>query len=274
MEEDYYKMEKRIMYCNNCGKRGHAFKDCIDPIISYGIMLIDNPTLPVINSPKLLMVRRKDSMAFTEFLRGKYNPEDSTYVTNLMSNMTKSELALLKTYTFDELWTFHWGVGQDHHSREFDTSKDKFIQLNIPELSKDLVGYDESEWGFPKGRRTPRETDIECAVREFSEETNIPRTSYVICNNLLLSETFVGTNGIPYRHDYFVAVLRDPESIDLSQALTNLQRREVSAIEWKTIQECRELTRPHYIQRSRLIDSFERLIHTFDLQDNIAINQK
>ena len=274
MEEENYKMEKRTMYCNNCGKRGHAFKACTDPIISYGVILIDKSTLPVVEPPKLLMIRRKDSMAFTEFLRGKYNVDDIGYIITLMSNMTKSELALLLISTFDDLWTFHWGVGQDHHSREFGLSKEKFVTLNIPELTKDLVGYNESEWGFPKGRRSPRETDIECAIREFSEETNIPRTAYVICNNLLLSETFIGTNNIPYRHDYFVAVLRNPELIDLSQQLTHIQKREVSGIEWKTLQECKELTRPHYVQRSSLIDSFERLIHTFDLQDNIAINQK
>ena len=71
MDEALYNMEKRTMYCNNCGRRGHVFKSCTEPIISYGIILIDKPMLPVKELPKILMVRRKDSMAFTEFLRGK-----------------------------------------------------------------------------------------------------------------------------------------------------------------------------------------------------------
>lgn len=259
------------MYCNNCGKRGHIFKSCTDPIISYGIILIDQPTIPVVTLPNILMIRRKDSMAFTEFLRGKYDTQNTEYVRTLLSNMTISEHQLLLTLSFDDLWTQHWGVGRDQHSKEFELSKEKFVTLDIKELVKDLVGYDDSEWGFPKGRRAPRESDIDCAVREFTEETNIPRESYMLCKNLLLTETFTGTNGVPYRHDYFVAVLRSP--IDLMQTMTLTQKREVSAIKWKTLKECRDLTRPHYIQRKDLLDNFERIIHTFSLQDNIAFNQ-
>jgi len=261
------------MYCNNCGKRGHVFKSCIDPITSYGIILIDKPRLPVKDSPNMLMIRRKDSMSFTEFLRGKYEVEQSEYVVTLLSNMTKPEHHAIRNHSFDELWTMHWGIGRDHHSKEFEASKQKFNQLDRPTLLAGLKGYDESEWGFPKGRRTPRESDMECAIREFGEETNIPRESYVICKNLLLSETFTGTNGIPYRHEYFVAVLRNPDLIDLTQTLTDTQQKEVSAIEWKTVAQCRDLSRPHYTQRTEMLDRFERIIQTFDLQDNIAFNQ-
>jgi len=219
------------------------------------------------------MVRRKDSMAFTEFLRGKYELDNIPYIIVLLSNMTKSEHDVLEKLTFEKLWTLHWGVGRDHHSKEFELSREKFNQLNILELTKGLKGYEESEWGFPKGRRSPRESDMDCAIREFGEETNISRDSYVICNNLLLSETFIGTNNVPYRHDYFVALLRNPDSINLEQAMTLMQKKEVSAIEWKTIDECKRITRPHYIQRPELLESFKRIVQTFDLQDNIAFNQ-
>lgn len=266
-------MEKKTMYCNNCGRRGHVFKSCTDPIISYGIILIDQPNIPVSHPPKLLMIRRKDSMAFTEFIRGKYECDNIPYIKTLLSNMTKSEHLTLQTHTFDEIWTLHWGVGRDHHSKEFEASKERFDKLKIHELTSDLVGYPESEWGFPKGRRMPRESDMGCAIREFSEETNIPREAYVVCKNLLLSESFTGTNGIPYKHDYFIAMLRSPDLIHLDQSMTFMQKKEVSAIEWKTLDQCREVTRPHYIQRPSLLDSFERIIQTFDLQDNVAFNQ-
>ena len=274
MDRLNYNMDKRTMYCNNCGRRGHVFKSCNDPIISYGLILIDKPMLPVKDPFKILMVRRKDSMAYTEFLRGKYDLDNIDYIKTLLSNMTESEHQNLKTLDFNELWTLHWGVGRDHHSKEFEISKEKFTNLNMAELSEGIRGYQEPEWGFPKGRRAPRESDIECAIREFSEETNICRDSYIICKNLLLSETFLGTNAILYKHEYFVAVLRNPESIDLEQALTIMQKKEVSAIEWKTTSECKILTRPHYIQRSNLLESFEKIIQTFDLQDNVACNQE
>lgn len=266
-------MEKKTMQCNNCGRRGHVFKTCTDPIISYGVILINSPSLPIKDEPKILMVRRKDSMAFTEFLRGKYKVNDIPYITTLLSNMTKSEHILLQNHTFEELWTIHWGVGRDHHSKEFEVSRELFNQLNMSELVKGLSGYQESEWGFPKGRRSPRESDMDCAIREFTEETNIPRNAYVVCKNLLLSETFNGTNGVPYRHDYFIALLRKPNAIDLEQVMTTMQQKEVSAIEWKTVDECRNLTRPHYLQRNQLLESFKTIIKTFEIQDNIASNQ-
>ena len=273
MDEAIYNME-RTMYCNNCGERGHLFKSCLSPIISCGIILIDKPQLPTPASKlNMMMVRRKDSMAYTEFLRGKYDIAQLEYVRTLLSNMTTPEHGLLLTFPFNELWTRHWGVGRDHQSKEFTISREKFDLLDISNLLVGIKGYSEPEWGFPKGRRNNRESDIDCALREFSEETNIPRESFVICRNIVLTESFNGTNGVPYKHIYFIALLREPDSIDLQQVMTSSQKREISAIEWKTVKECREHTRPHYIQRNGMLDSFERIVETFDLQDNLPFKQ-
>ena len=274
MDEAIYNMEK-TMYCNNCGRRGHIFKSCLDPVISCGIILIDKPQLPLdANKLNILMVRRKDSMAYTEFLRGKYEVTNNDYVRILLSNMTTSEHEKLSSLSFEQLWTLHWGVGRDHHSREFELSRDKFNQLNISEITKTIESYNEPEWGFPKGRRAHRETDMECALREFSEETNIPRDAFVICRNIVLTEAFNGTNEVAYKHIYFIALLREPDSIDLQQVMTSMQKREVSAIEWKSLSNCRALTRPHYIQRNDMLNSFERIVQTFDLQDNLPFKQE
>lgn len=263
-------MEHRKMYCNNCGERGHIFKSCNDPIISCGLILIDKPNLPVDHTTiKLLMVRRKDSMAYTEFLRGKYNPEDTEYIKKLISNMTIGEQTVLCSTSFEDLWTSHWGEERGHHSQEFDVSSARFNALQITELVQSVnSGYSESEWGFPKGRRLHRESDMDCAIREFSEETNIQRNAYVVCKNLVLTESFNGTNGVKYKHVYFVCVLRNRAMIDLEQSMTKTQKCEVSAIEWKTIKQCRLLTRPHYIQRPEMLDSLGRILNTFNLQDN------
>ena len=258
------------MYCNNCGERGHVFKSCSEPIMSCGLILLDKPSLPV--EPKtvrMLMVRRKDSMAYTEFLRGKYATDDIDYIKKLLSNMTLLEHARLAGGTFDDLWTSHWGEERGHHSQEYDSSKERFNSINICEIVKTVEsGFSESEWGFPKGRRRHREADINCAIREFGEETNIPQSSYILCKNLILQETFHGTNGVMYKHVYFICVLRKGVILDLTQTMTSAQKCEVSAIDWKTIAQCRALTRPHYSQRSEMLDSFERILTTFNLQDN------
>lgn len=40
-----------------------------------------------------------------------------------------------------------------------------------------LLMKHKDRWDLPKGRLDPGESDLECAVREFEEETGIPRSS-------------------------------------------------------------------------------------------------
>ena len=60
-------MEQRIIYCNNCGLKGHLYKDCKKPVISCGNIIFRTDK----NEPQILMIQRKDSLCYIEFLRGK-----------------------------------------------------------------------------------------------------------------------------------------------------------------------------------------------------------
>jgi len=263
----YYKQPMN-MFCNNCGQRGHPFRECRDPVLSCGIILLRNKKspermcLPVedINDVEVLMVRRKDSMSFTEFVRGKYDPLRIDYVRNLIENMTKSEIVRLVTEPFDQIWCKMWTDRRDH---ELIVARERF------EAVKSLLPittsvYDEAEWGFPKGRRMRCETDTSCAEREFWEETNILRKSYIIVNGVQLEETFTGTNNVPYQHRYFVGMLTEP--FDIHQKFTDMQRREISAIGWKTLSECMDLTRPHYVQRRDILEQLVRIVQVFEVR--------
>jgi 8-oxo-dGTP pyrophosphatase MutT (NUDIX family) len=158
-----------------------------------------------------------------------------------------------------------WGYGVEHHYNEYPYAKQQFESHNIQALLDAHPSiYTESEWGFPKGRRIRCETDSECAVREFLEETNIPREAYMVLKNILLTETFRGTNGVMYRHVYYVAVIRDDSKIQLDQKFTAMQRREISAIAWKSLDECIALTRPHYTERNSMIERLTSILSTFE----------
>jgi 8-oxo-dGTP pyrophosphatase MutT (NUDIX family) len=251
------------MFCNNCGGKGHLFRTCRDPVLSCGVLLIDSSVLPV--SPEnvhVLMIRRKDSMSFAEFMRGKYDPTDEPYVATLVKNMTLKEQAAVASDSFELLWKQLWG--DDRMSSDFTSSRDKFNQLDrIGLMRNNLSIYTEPEWGFPKGRRMRGETDMACAVREFGEETNIPREAYTVLKNILFEETFTGLNNIQYRHVYFVALLTDPEMVQLTQRFTPMQRREISGIAWKTIAESEALIRPHHIERLGMLQQLRATLQTF-----------
>lgn len=256
------------MYCNNCGEKGHVFRTCKDPIISCGILLLrgayDPLKLPV--DPRtvgVLMVKRKDSMAYMEFIRGKYDLGDPTYIDRLIGNMTLPEQKLIVAEEFDTLWTKLWGQGRDTHSTEYDISKSKYYQLDREDITnRNRSKYTEPEWGFPKGRRARGESDSTCAVREFWEETNIQAEAYTLCENLKFTETFKGTNNVMYRHIYFVALLNDSKIVNLKQKLTFMQSKEVSEVDWKSMAECKAVIRPHYVERLALLTQVERLIAT------------
>ena len=57
--------------CNNCSKIGHLIHQCKLPIISCGIILI----LIVNKKVYYLMIRRKDSFGYIDFIKGKYSNE-------------------------------------------------------------------------------------------------------------------------------------------------------------------------------------------------------
>ena len=202
-------------------------------------------------------------MSFAEFMRGKYDPNDEPYVSTLIKNMTLKEQAGIATDTFESLWKQLWG--DDRTSSDYAPSRDKFNQLDRVRLMRNnLSEYIEPEWGFPKGRRMRGETDLACAVREFGEETNIPRDAYVVLKNIVFEETFMGLNNIRYRHVYFVALLTHPELVNLSQRFTPMQRREISAIGWKTMDEAESLVRPHHTERRGMLSQLRSAMETFE----------
>ena len=201
-------------------------------------------------------------MSFAEFMRGKYDPNDEPYVATLIKNMTLKEQAGIACDSFETLWKQLWG--DDRTSSDYNPSREKFNQLDRVRLMREnLSVYTEPEWGFPKGRRMRGETDMACAVREFGEETNIPREAYTILKNILFEETFVGLNNVRYRHVYFVALLTNPELVNLTQRYTPMQRREISGLAWKTLAEAEALIRPHHVERMGMLTQLRSTIETF-----------
>jgi len=56
-------------YCNNCGKYGHLYHQCKTPITSFGIIVFRIKN----DIPQYLMIRRKDTLGYIDFMRGKYS---------------------------------------------------------------------------------------------------------------------------------------------------------------------------------------------------------
>ena len=89
--------------CHNCARQGHHFSTCRRPILSYGIV-----PFRVTDKIEYLMICRRNTLGYIDFLRGKYRVEDKPYIICMMKQMTDDEKVNLLTYSFDALWKNLW----------------------------------------------------------------------------------------------------------------------------------------------------------------------
>jgi len=249
-------------HCINCGKNGHNYHNCNKPIISIGIIAVKKMENKI-NSFKYLLICRKHSLGYVDFLRGKYPLYNTKYILNLINEMTIMEKNELLTNSFDTLWRNLWGgfPGSPQYKNEERNSRDKFSQIiegiyinskivNLEKLiEKSTTNWLCPEWGFPKGRRHLKETDLECAEREFQEETRFTNDDYEILYNVApLEEYFIGSNNVRYKHTYFFAKIigdKDPK-IDPE----NLQQIcEVGNVGWFSYNESLMKIRPYHKEK-------------------------
>lgn len=263
-------------FCNNCGKTGHVFSQCKMPITSIGIIVFRY------NGDKLeyLMIRRKETLGFIDFMRGKYSLQNKKYIVNMMKYMTVQEKKNLMNEEFDVLWKNIWCdetsssqyKSEETYSREKFYSlkdgiyvKDEFMNMNsLVEESNENEEFQEPEWGFPKGRRNTYEKDYDCAIREFCEESGFEKTKiYNIQNIMPVYEIFTGSNYKSYKHKYFVMYMKYEDTLDMN----NFQRSEVSKMEWFTLEECIQHIRPYNLEKMKIITNIDVSLK----QSNICI---
>lgn len=229
--------------CANCGQTGHVYRFCNQPVISYGIICFRCPA----GEPEYLVVQRKDTFSFVDFMRGKYDLENRGYILSMFRMMTPGERALIRDSSFEHCWKYLWNSSsRGKRWVEYEESRGRFNALKegylverggettpfgIGDVMRHCENVDyEPEWGFPKGRRNINEPDMKTAFREFSEETGIGTGSLMLLSHKPFDETFVGSNGVRYRHVYFVARVDD-------ECETRLCANELRASRWARFDE-------------------------------------
>ena len=223
----------------------------------------------IFSNLQFLMIQRKDSISYVEFIRGKYSIEKSSYIYRLFSDMTEGERIRIRDNDFKTLWDKLW---MNHDSNifknEFDSAKDKFnmlkkgyrnsegIFISMEICMRDtFTMYSTPEWEFPKGRRNIREDDRNCAIREFNEETGIPPEDYTIIDEIPpFQELFTGSNNVKYRIVYYIAYYKS-NNVPMIDPTNLAQISEVSNIDWMKFDEVVKIIKPHFLEKKKVITS-------------------
>mgnify|MGYP001174354868 FL=1 len=262
--------QKSYNFCNNCGKNGHIFQNCKHPITSIGLIVF---RLNKDGEVEYLMIKRKHSLGFVEFMRGKYPLHNEDYLINIFDEMSLEEKKMINEFTFDELWNYLWGkqIGVQYRGEE-KNSKEKYNLLkngienntfyNLEKIiEKSSTSWSETEWGFPKGRRNYQEKDLNCAFREFEEETGYIRNNIKLIQNLIpYEEIFTGSNLKSYKHKYFLGF------IDKNTQITNqFQENEVSEVKWLNYEECLKKIRPYNLEKVKILNKVNKVLKEYRL---------
>ena len=261
----------KYSFCNNCGKQGHLYHQCKRPITSIGIIAFRKREGKI----EFLMICRKNSLGFVDFMRGKYKIHNLLHLNNLINEMTNEEKKILVQNDFKYLWQQLWGdyVGMQYRGEEV-LSKEKFatitsgVQLkngktyNLTSLlQSNETCWKTPEWEFPKGRRNYQENDLTCALREFEEETGYSKQSIDIIQNIIpFEEIYTGSNFKSYKHKYFLGeILADTTPVN------DFQQSEVSQIKWVCLEECLAIIRPYNLEKKDMISKINKTLETYRL---------
>ena len=217
------------------------------------------------------MIRRKDSLGFVDFVRGKYKSSDKLYLENIIHEMTTKEKELLVTRPFSELWRYLWMCGPESYPRLEEKNAsikshalaggvtngtESFSLSSLVEAS--TSAWTEPEWGFPKGRRNFHEKELECAIREFNEETGFNLTRNCVLTSVRpFVEIFTGSNFKSYKHVYYVAKL------GVGARSIGIQKSEVGDMRWMSFDEATATIRPYNVEKIDVITRVDRMLNDY-----------
>jgi 8-oxo-dGTP pyrophosphatase MutT (NUDIX family) len=202
---------------------------------------------------KFMLVNRRHSLNYIDFIRGKYDEKDDDYIMNMCSYMSKNEIELIKNNSFNDLWVNLWlkNAHKKKYNDEMNLSRTKFNYIKNNNLfTKITSDFEQTEWEVPKGRKNFNETNINCAIREFKEETSIIQSQYFILNCLdPIHDIFTGTDNKQYRHIFYTSVINnDIDNIDYHS-------NEINSVKWFNWSDLHNIIRPYNQTKINILTS-------------------
>ncbi len=208
-------------------------------ITSYGLLVLDS----LGDELRVLICSRRDTYSYIMLLNGMWTQYKN--IIQLLQTMTEEERHRIIHYPFDELWD---DLYVNHQLRVYRNrrSKSKYntYQKGIKNCAASIRPQECQElmkmWEFPKGKKEGMESTIQCALREFQEETRLDPDDFRLLSDIPIGVKFMGTDHRQYEVFYYLAETKRPITFPPPLQLPDHIRRtthsaEVEDIRWVSI---------------------------------------
>lgn len=240
----------------------------IKMITSYGIALVKKNKIDNINNNyEILMIKKRLTYAYIAFVKGIYNKNNEIELKKLFDNMTVDEKFCIMSLNFNILWyklTLSLPYNNKFISKDinkFEKCKLKFEKNFLYDNGKRLLNLikksksSKKVWEMPKGTNNKNESNINAAIREFSEETNIKKNKYKILYNVNPITYVFTDDNITYKYVYYIAVLLDNKYQLSLDFIINSNIMEITELKFFTINELKLIN-----IETKLIENIKNII--------------
>ena len=211
-------------------------------ITSYGLIVFTTDTHGVI---RYLLMKRRDSISYIEFLKNHIKENEMVKYISLMTLQEKERC--IKAFEsgsmrdiWDDLWINHscktYKEEYEQCNSAFMSNMEKFIDV----FRDSEIGLLENDYGFPKGRRFRNEMQVDCALREFKEETNMDTSVLRVFKTKTYDETYIGTDNKLYKTVFYIAYCTSPLEIRIRSSESKIRKTfisdETDELSWDTLE--------------------------------------
>lgn len=193
--------------------------------ISYGVACF---SLNDYKEYKVLCIKKRCTYSYINFITSTYNYESDKvkYISHLFNNMTVEEKIIISSLNFDNMWFYGFlciptiisktsnnSYSYNNYLKYKNIFTKTFITggnsvLNLSSLISQSKSIN-NVWEIPKGRKNSNESNINCALREFEEETGISKTKLTLITNKAFQFNFIHEN-VNYTYYYYLAFISEP----------------------------------------------------------------
>ena len=199
------------------------------------------------NRYEVLMVKKRYTYYYVDFVLGHYSKNNNTRLVFLFNNMTNEEKVDILSLDFGQIWYRIWLINPEsiysHHDKRLNSDEyakyvvckkqfERSFLVDHGERLRNLINKSANTgtlWEIPKGRKSiPEERDVNCAVREFEEETGITPSHYKILFDISPLRSVSSNLKSKYIHNYYVAIECDSDNVNSLCGLGKLDLDDVN----------------------------------------------